>query len=95
MLIVCYFIAINLLSAFLFYADKRNAVKKRRRIPESTLHLFELLGGVFSILFLMYLIHHKNSKPAYYLVTYLLFFIWILIYFKIDILIQLFNQTLK
>jgi uncharacterized membrane protein YsdA (DUF1294 family) len=95
MLIVCYLISINLLSAIVFYADKRNAVKKRRRIPETTLHLLELFGGVFSILILMYLIHHKNSKPFYYIVSYLLLITWILIYLKFDVLIQFFNQTLK
>ena len=80
MLIVYYFISINILSAFVFYADKRNAIKKQRRIPEKTLHFLELIGGIFSILILMYLLHHKNRKTTYYILSYLILIVWILIY---------------
>ncbi|NVN94713.1 MAG: DUF1294 domain-containing protein [Bacteroidetes bacterium] len=89
MLIVYYFISINILSAFVFFIDKRNAIKKSRRIPETTLHFFELIGGVFSILIMMYLLHHKNKKASFFLISYIILIIWLLmIYSKFNVLIQ-------
>ncbi|MCX6230575.1 MAG: DUF1294 domain-containing protein [Bacteroidetes bacterium] len=84
MLIVYYFLIINLLSAIVFYTDKRKAIKNRRRIPEATLHLLEFFGGVFSNLLLMYLIHHKNRKASYFLITYFIAIAWIVFLYKID-----------
>jgi uncharacterized membrane protein YsdA (DUF1294 family) len=86
MLLVYYFLLINLVSAITFYADKRLAIKNRRRIPEVSLHLLELLGGVFSNLLLMYLIHHKNRKASYFLITYLIAIVWIVIIYKFNFL---------
>ena len=81
MLIAYYLIAINILSAFVFYTDKRNAVRKRNRVPETTLHLLELFGGIFCILLLMYGLHHKNRKVSYFIVSYLILIVWILLIF--------------
>ncbi|MCQ2295056.1 MAG: DUF1294 domain-containing protein [Bacteroidales bacterium] len=72
-----YLIIINVISGIFFALDKRYARKKHRRIPEAVLHLFELLGGVFINLVLMYTIRHKNKKFAYYWLTYLILLIWI------------------
>ena len=72
-----YLVAINLLSGFLFFWDKRAAKAGLRRIPEIRLHLFELLGGVFINWLLMYSIRHKNKKFSYYAITYLLLIFWI------------------
>jgi uncharacterized membrane protein YsdA (DUF1294 family) len=85
MLFVYYFLLINLLSAIVFYSDKRKAIKNKRRVAELTLHLLEILGGFFSNLILMYLLHHKNRKLSYYLITYLIAIAWILLIFKIDL----------
>lgn len=74
-----YLIVINLISAFFFYIDKKAAVKNRLRIPEKTLHLFELIGGVFSIIVLVYLLRHKNQKSSYWIWTWLIFIGWFLI----------------
>jgi len=75
-----YLIIINLIGGFFFYIDKKAAVKNRVRIPERTLHLFELIGGVFSIIVLIYLLRHKNQKFSYWIWTWLLFIGWILIF---------------
>lgn len=89
MLIVYYFISINILSAFVFFIDKRNAIKKSRRIPETTLHFLELIGGIISILIMMYLLHHKNKKASYFLISYIILIFWLLIiYYKFDIMNQ-------
>ncbi|MFZ4739827.1 MAG: DUF1294 domain-containing protein [Bacteroidales bacterium] len=90
--IIYYLITINILSAFIFFIDKKSAIIKRRRISEITLHFLELLGGIFGILIMMYLIHHKNKKASYFIVSYLILIIWLIItYINYDILIQFIN----
>ncbi len=73
-----YLILISFISALLFYTDKQRAVNNKPRISESALHFFELVGGVFVILFLMYAIRHKNRKLRYYIITYLILTMWII-----------------
>jgi uncharacterized membrane protein YsdA (DUF1294 family) len=48
-----------------YLVDKRAAVRDRRRIPETTLHLLELLGGWPGALLAQRLIRHKNAKAGY------------------------------
>jgi len=70
----------------MFYTDKQNSVKGRSRIPEKTLHLLELGGGVFFNWLLMYLIRHKNKKKSYYIPVYLILILWLAImYFVLKI----------
>lgn len=84
-----YLAIIGLVSAILFAIDKHRAKKHKWRIPEKVLHLFELLGGVFVIVPMMYLIHHKNKKHQYYLITYLILVAWIvLLLYGIPTLLQ-------
>lgn len=67
---------INLISGTLFIYDKMAAIQSRRRIPELTLHIFELLGGVLIVVLLMHLIKHKTRKMSYYWITYTLLIGW-------------------
>ena len=76
---IIYMISINILSGILFSYDKRAAIKNNRRIPESTLHMLEIVGGVFANMVLMYSIHHKNRKFRYYGVTWVVMMGWIVI----------------
>ena len=46
-------------------------------MPEKVLHLFELLGGVFVIVVLMQVAHHKRQKQSYYIRTYLILALWL------------------
>lgn len=83
------YIAILSLTSFgLMAADKRRAKRRERRIPEATLHLVELLGGVFGALAGMYFLHHKNRKFSFFGITYMTFLIWIgllyVIFFKLS-----------
>ena len=78
-----YFGVINLISGILFIIDRRAARKRRRRIPELTLHIFEAIGGVFSIFFLMYILRHKNRKSTYYMWTWTLVLWWHFLQFAI------------
>ena len=75
--LILFLVAINLVAGALFAYDKFCATHNRRRIPERTLHLLELLGGFPLILLLMYALPHKCVKPSYYLWTYLFAALWI------------------
>ena len=72
-----YLFLINIASGIIFWWDKRKAIQSKKRIKERTLHFYELLGGAFSILFLMYQIRHKNQKKSYFLITYGIALAWI------------------
>lgn len=88
-LIFVYLFTISLISGIIFYTDKKNAIKNRNRIPEKTLHLLEIAGGVFIILVLSYTIRHKNQKKSYILWTYLILLFWLIILiflFKMNII---------
>ncbi len=74
---ITYLIIINILASILFCVDKRRATKNKRRIPESILHLFELVGGIFSVIFLMFIIRHKNQKMSYKLISFVILALWI------------------
>jgi uncharacterized membrane protein YsdA (DUF1294 family) len=52
-----------------FALDKRAAGRQARRTPERTLHTLELLGGWPGAFLAMILVHHKNRKPSFWLVT--------------------------
>ena len=72
-----YLIIINFASGILFLYDKHAAIKNNRRVPERTLHMFEIAGGVIANMVLMYSIHHKNRKFRYYGVTWVVMMGWI------------------
>ena len=71
-----YLVIVNVATAALFTYDKVAAHRGKRRIPELILHGFELAGGVFSVVVLMYVINHKSRKMSYYLKTYLFLILW-------------------
>ena len=77
-----YLLIINLISILIFLLDKYFSKNNLRRISEFNLHFVEILGGVFGIIFMMYLIRHKNRKKSYFIITFLICFIWILFIFK-------------
>lgn len=56
---------INAGAAAIMYADKKFAVRHRRRVPERTLMVIALLGGSPGILFGMYAFHHKTKHPKF------------------------------
>lgn len=82
-LIGIYLLFINLLSGIVFAFDKNAAIKKHRRIPEQTLHLFELFGGVFANILLMYTLRHKNRKFSYWVWTWGIMIGWIIILIRL------------
>ncbi len=76
-LAVIYLIIINIIADIIFCTDKRRAKKDKRRIPESILHLFELIGAIFTIIPLMFIIRHKNQKWSHKIVSFIILALWI------------------
>ena len=58
---------LNLISMFMFFSDKRKAVKGKWRTTENAL-LFSALLGPFGATLGMHLAHHKTNKPKFKLV---------------------------
>ena len=77
-----YLVVINVFAGLCFLIDKIKAVNKDVRISEFFLHILEFLGGVFSIVVLMLLIRHKNRKGSFYIISYLIFIIWVFLLFN-------------
>lgn len=59
-LIIIYFIVINLVGFALMGIDKRKAVKRLWRIPESVLFIIAIIGGSIGSIFGMQLFRHKT-----------------------------------
>ena len=60
-IIVGYFVVLNLIGFALMGIDKRRAVKKLWRIPESTLFIIALIGGSIGSIIGMRVFHHKTK----------------------------------
>ncbi len=60
-----YLIIINAAGFFIMLADKRKAIKKEWRIPESTLLGVAAMGGSFGTLLAMRLFRHKTLHTKF------------------------------
>lgn len=65
-------VVISAITYGMYAHDKRRAVSAGWRIPESTLHLAELLGGWPGALLAQRRLRHKCSKPSYQVVYWLI-----------------------
>jgi len=63
--IIIYIIAINLITFFTMFIDKRKAKKGKRRIPEKTLFTLVFLGGGIGGIAGMYVFKHKTKKTRF------------------------------
>ena len=59
-IIAGYLVVLNLIGFALMGIDKRRAVKKLWRIPESTLFIIALIGGSVGSIIGMKVFHHKT-----------------------------------
>ena len=59
-ILAIYFIVINLTGFAMMGIDKRKAVKKLWRIPESTLFVIAIIGGSIGSIIGMSIFHHKT-----------------------------------
>lgn len=62
----------SLLTFVLYWRDKHSALKDRWRIPETTLHFFELAGGWPGALVAQQVFRHKTRKLSYQLAFWLI-----------------------
>lgn len=69
LIIVGYYLLINLILYFTMVLDKRRAIKDGWRIPEKNLYLLAVLGGGVGGLLAMVFKHHKN-KHLDFILTY-------------------------
>ena len=63
--VLIYLAAMNLALLVTMGADKRAAIRKRRRVPEATLFALAVLGGSVGGLLGMLLFRHKTRKAAF------------------------------
>lgn len=68
LLVLSVYAGASLVTAALYWRDKRAAQQGRRRIPERTLHIAELLGGWPGALVARQFLRHKTRKWSYRLV---------------------------
>jgi uncharacterized membrane protein YsdA (DUF1294 family) len=66
--ILLVYAATSLVTLAAYGLDKRAAIRGRRRIPESTLHLLELIGGFPGGFAGQQLFRHKRAKVRYLVV---------------------------
>ncbi|MBK1828413.1 DUF1294 domain-containing protein [Haloferula rosea] len=64
--------------------DKRFAISERSRIPEATLHLFELMGGWPGSFLGQRLLRHKVSKKSYQMIFWAIVLVYQL--FALDLI---------
>ncbi len=65
---------VSLVTYFLYRADKRRAEGGQWRIPESTLHVAELVGGWPGAYLAQRMYRHKTAKVSYQIVFWLIVF---------------------
>tara|TARA_E500000318_G_scaffold14854_6_gene15121 strand:+ start:154972 stop:155253 length:282 start_codon:yes stop_codon:yes gene_type:complete len=64
-LLLAHYVVMSLVSAAMHAADKRRAIRGKRRVPERSLHSMELVGGWPGAILTTRMIHHKTSKRSY------------------------------
>lgn len=64
-LLLIYLVLINLVSIIVTISDKHKAIKRKWRVPESTLLLLSAMGGSASMYVTMLIIRHKTKHPKF------------------------------
>ncbi|MDP6156433.1 MAG: DUF1294 domain-containing protein [Candidatus Thermoplasmatota archaeon] len=67
-----YLFLINLITFIVYWVDKIKARRNSWRVPEKTLHLLALVGGVWGAIAAMVLVRHKTKKKSFFLLTILI-----------------------
>jgi len=70
-------ITINFFVFFLYWFDKRQAMKSGIRIPNTILYILAIVGGIIGTLAGMYSFRHKTKKILYILNMWVIFIIYI------------------
>ncbi len=67
-ILLLWYLVINVISFIAMFIDKKKAENENWRIPESTLFLTAITGGIVGFWGGMYIFHHKTRKPMFKLV---------------------------
>jgi len=73
----------SLVTAALYWRDKRAAGRRARRVPERVLHCAELLGGWPGALVAGRVLRHKKRKVSYRLTIVVIITIHVLIWLTV------------
>lgn len=63
--IVAFYAVVSILAYVTYAIDKKAAIKNRRRVSETSLHLLGVLGGWPGALVAQQRLRHKNRKTAF------------------------------
>ncbi len=66
-LIILLYIIMSIAAFFMYYIDKRKAIKKKWRIPEATLLGVSFFGGSFGAFAAMRIFRHKTKHAKFYI----------------------------
>jgi uncharacterized membrane protein YsdA (DUF1294 family) len=86
--VLCYFILINVIGIIIMGYDKRRAIKRKWRVPESNLFFIALIFGSIGSILGMYLFHHKTKHLKFTLGMPLILLIQILILYKFRLILS-------
>lgn len=80
-----YVFGAGIVSAFLYWWDKRRAIAGEWRISEATLHLVDIVGGVVGGLMAQVAWRHKTAKPGFGFATVMVIIVDICALFALDL----------
>ena len=69
LVILAVYLLLSVITIGALAVDKRAAIAGRRRVPERSLHMLELLGGWPGSLIAQRRLHHKTRKRSYQIVV--------------------------
>ena len=84
---IVFFIIENLVAFILYWTDKRKAEQEEFRIPELTLHMLCGAFGFVGSIGAMKACHHKTSKHEFYMITYCLGAVNVVLYLFVGVIV--------
>ncbi len=74
-----YILIMSIVTFIVYSVDKVKATKNKWRIPEKTLLIFSVIGGVYGALIAMYKIRHKNRKMLFIVTNWTFAVVYIIV----------------
>ncbi|PKO05163.1 MAG: DUF1294 domain-containing protein [Chloroflexi bacterium HGW-Chloroflexi-3] len=81
MIVFSYYLAINVITFFVWGFDKLRAKLQEWRIPENTLYVLIILGGGVGALLGMTVFRHKTRKLKFKVISVVSVLVYIVIFF--------------
>lgn len=80
LVVLALYLLMSIICFLVYWLDKQRSLKDEWRIPESTLHVLEFLGGWPGAFIAQHTLQHKNRKRLYQLVFGLIVFVHALLW---------------